>query len=293
MALIKNLVIKNWLILLTTMLLFVQLNVNADTPKAETLFQKMILAYRTVDFEGRFTLILRMQRGNEVFEIKEIRKTPDKRRIEIVSPADLFGLGIVIDGDKNWRIEPMKDRHLPFHLLQPEQLEDTQFQNFRLLFKNYKIRIFNGGSVADRDTYLIDITPKMRNRPSRKVWVDTEKGIPLKVELYDSQKVLRRLIAYSNINFNPEINDSLFQNPRKLWDIRRRPPEPRSEEIWSYTQGKPDISKIRDKTQTDIKLFEQLPGGFTLQSINIVKFGKAKNVHLRYTDGLTVLSVFH
>lgn len=278
--------------MLMAMLMLIQSAVNADTPKPATLFQKMSQAYRAIDFEGRFTLIHSSPMGNQSFEIQEYRKTPDKRRIEIVSPSDFAGLGIIMNGEENWRLETSKRKRFPFHFLPPDQLEDIQFHNLNLLMKNYKVRVFNGGSVADRDTYLIEITPKRPNRPSRKIWIDIEKGIPLKSELYDAQKVLRRLIAYSNINFNPTIDEKLFKNPRRLWDIRKRPHGPNVEEIWNQGQGKPDIGKIRDKAQFNIMLFGQLPGGFSLQSINTIEFDKAKNVHLRYSDGLTVLSVF-
>lgn len=288
----KSVIHKVLLIMLMAMLMFIQSNVNADTPKPAILFQKMIQAYRTVDFEGRFTLIHRTPMGNQSFEIHEYRKAPDKRRIEVVSPSDFTGLGMVMSGEKSWRLESSEKKRFPFHFLPPDQLEDTQFHNLNLLLKNYKVRVFDGGSVADRDTYLIEITPKRPNRPSRKIWIDAEKGVPLKSELYDAQKVLRRLTAYSNINFGPTIDEKLFKNPRKFWDIKKRPRGPHGEEIWNQGQGKPDVAKIRDKAQFSVILFEQLPGGFSLQSINTIEFDKAKNVHLRYSDGLTVLSVF-
>lgn len=291
--LIKKAIYKKWFLVFVLMMIFIQSKTNAATPKPEVLFQKMIQSYQNTDFEGRFTIILRFPMGNQVFEINEIRKAPDKRRIEIISPENFSGTGMVIDGDKSWEIETSKKGHLPFHFLSPDQMEYDRFHNFRLLMKNYNVRVIDGGSVADRNTYLIEINPKMNNRPSRKVWIDAEKSIPLKSELYDAQKMLRRLTTYSKINFNPSIDDRLFQNPRKFWDIRKRPSgPPKGEEVWNYNQGKPNINEIREKIKIDTKIFEQLPGGFALQSINVLKFDKANNVHLIYTDGLTALSVF-
>jgi negative regulator of sigma E activity len=42
----------------------------------------------------------------------------------------------------------------------------------------------------------------------------------------------------------------------------------------------------------DIVAPEQLPDGFSLQSINLMRFDDHKSVHLIYSDGLMVLSVF-
>ncbi|HGJ64598.1 TPA: DUF4367 domain-containing protein [bacterium] len=292
MELIKNVIEKIWLILIVTIIISSQISAYADVPKPEALFVKMSQAYQTVDFEGRFTMIFRLPMGSQSLDIQEYRKAPNKRRIEIISPSDIAGLGMVVDGEERWRLESNEKKHLPFRFLPPEHLEETQFQNFRLLLRNYKVGVFNGGSVAGRDTYLIEITPKQQNRPSRKLWIDAEKGIPLKSELYDTQKVLRRLIAYSKIDFNSAIDDKLFKNPRRFWDTRKRPPGPKGEEIWNYNQSKVDINKLREKTQFDIVVIEQLPGGFALQSINTIEIDKAKNAHLKYSDGLTALSVF-
>ncbi|MDQ1317285.1 MAG: hypothetical protein QG588_936, partial [Candidatus Poribacteria bacterium] len=167
-----------------------------------------------------------------------------------------------------------------------------QIHNIQILLKNYKVRVLDGGSIAGRNTYLIEIDPKNSDRPSSKIWVDKEKSIALKTEQYNAKKVLQRVIAYSTIDFEPVISDTSFQIPRKFWDMRRPFRHSDREEIWNYTQEKPDLDKITDKVHFEIILPDRVPSGFALQSINIIKIGKEQNIHLKYTDGLTTLSAF-
>lgn len=289
MALIKNLIHRSLLPLILITLISSQ--VNAGVPKANYLLQRMVQTYNSVDFEGRLTLMLQAPGGNQVFEIMIIRKAPDKRRIEVLSPPELAGTGVVINGSEFVPLRPGKGRRLPPQFQQPDQVEDIQIYNVQLLSKNYKIRVLDGGKVAGRNTYLLEIDPKNPDRPSSKIWVDTEKNVVLKVEKYDAQKVLQRVTAYSNINFNPEIDEKIFRIPHRFPDMGRfRPPD--REEIWNHNQGNPDLNVIRDKVKFGVILPKLMPNGFMLQSINILKIGKEWNVHLKYTDGLTILSIF-
>lgn len=292
MASIKSLLRISFFILAIVMLIPIQ--VKAGLPKAENLLQKMVQADNSLDFEGRLTLMFQSQAGNQAFEVYVTRKAPDKRRIEIISSDELYGTGVIINGNENIPIRSGNTPRFfpPPPFLQPDQMEDAQIHNIQILLKNYKVRVLDGGSVAGRNTYLIEIDPKNFDRPSSKIWIDKEKSITLKTEQYNTKKVLQRVIAYSTIDFEPVIDDTSFQIPRKFWDKKKPFKQSDREEIWNYTQEKPDLDKIKDKVHFEIILPDRVPSGFALQSINIIKISKEQNIHLKYTDGLTTLSVF-
>jgi len=289
MALIKNLISRSLLPLMLFTLISSQ--VNADLPKANYLLQRMVQTYNSVDFKGRLTLMLQDPGGNQVFEIMIIRKAPDKRRIEILSPPELAGTGVIINGSEIAPLRSGRDHRPPPQFQQPDQIEDILIYNTQLLSRNYRVRVLDGGRVAGRNTYLLEIDPKNPDRPSSKIWVDTEKNVVLKVEKYDAQKALQRVSAYSNINFDPEIDENIFKIPHRFPDIGRfRSPD--REEIWNHTQGNPDLNVIRNKVKFDVIIPKRMQDGLMLQSINTLKIGKEQNVHLKYTDGLTILSIF-
>ena len=292
---IQQMVHRAWLFLvIAVLLLSFPVYVTAEIPGAEEIFEKLMQSSRTVDFQGRLTLVAQIPRGNPVCEARVIRKAPDKQRIEFTWPSEMRGTGMVINGEQRWSIRDNRERGgRPFLAPPPNRMmDDFPLKNIQRLLRNYDIRVLDGGSIADRSTYLLEIDPKIAGKPSRKIWVDAEMSVILKVEHYDSQKRLRGFYSYSNIDFAPEIDEAVFRRERRTGNEKSPRPERGRKELWSANQGKPDLGKIRKAVRLDVIIPDQLPAGFALQSIQALSFGERRNVHLRYTDGLAVISVF-
>jgi len=295
MAPIQQMVHRAWLFLvIAVLLLSFPVYVTAEIPGAEEIFEKLMQSSRTVDFQGRLTLVAQIPRGNPVCEARVIRKAPDKQRIEFTWPSEMRGTGMVINGEQRWSIRDNRERGgRPFLAPPPNRMmDDFPLKNIQRLLRNYDIRVLDGGSIADRSTYLLEIDPKIAGKPSRKIWVDAEMSVILKVEHYDSQKRLRGFYSYSNIDFAPEIDEAVFRRGHRTGNGKSQWPERGRKELWSANQGKPDLGKIRKAVRLDVIIPDQLPAGFALQSIQALSFGERRNVHLRYTDGLAVISVF-
>lgn len=295
MAPIQQMVHRAWLFLvIAVLLLSFPLYVTAEIPGAEEIFEKLIQSSRTVDFQGRLTLVAQIPRGNPVSEARVIRKAPDKQRIEFTWPSEMRGMGMVINGEERWSIRSDRERGgRPFLAPPPNRMmDDFPLKNIQRLLRNYDVRILDGGSIADRSTYLLEIDPRVAGKPSRKIWVDAEMSVILKVEYYDSQKRLRGFYSYSNIDFEPEIDEAVFRKRRGKGNGKSQRPGRSREELWNANQGKLDLGKIRKAVRLNVIVPDQLAAGFALQSIQALSFGERKNVHLRYTDGLAVLSVF-
>jgi outer membrane lipoprotein-sorting protein len=303
MVLIKNPGQKSLLILIFLLLVCLPSQLNAVVPKAQSLLQNMLTASKSLDYEGRLTLMAQDQTRNMVFELIVTRKAPDKRRVEIISPSEMAGSGFIINGNDFSPLFPPnrepnnnnrgpRDRGMFMPLFQPEQMDEGQGYNIQQLLKNYKVRVLEGGFVAGRNTYLLEIDPRNSDRASRKIWVDKEKSIPLKTEQYNIQKVLQKLIAFSKISFGMDISDDVFRIQRKLFDFGKQRKPPEHEELWNQSQGGLDLDKIKEKAKFDATIPNILPGGLMLQSINMIKFDKNQNIHLRYTDGITFISIF-
>lgn len=265
---------------------------NADENKADAMFQKMLRLSQLVKFQGKFTLIFDSPRGHEASEALIYRVPPDKQRIEFTSPEEIKGIGEVIIGKERFPLLPMKRDGGPgrprFFSMPPPDIQDSIPENIPILLNNYTIRLLEGGNIADRDTYLFEIEPKFAGRPSRKIWTDKQNGVILKMEHYNYQKKLQRLFVYSAISYNPNIDMNIFRKPENSPPQR----EQNRKEIWNYRQGKVNLKNIRKETKMNLIIPEQISPGFVLQSIDLIEFRNFRNVHLKYTDGLTVLSIF-
>jgi len=295
MAPIQQTVHRNWIfLLLVTLLLFLPVTIRAEMPGAEELFQKVLNSLKTVDYKGKLTFISMVPDEHPVREAVVIREAPDKQSIEFVQPDEMRGMGMVMNKDERWRLRGERPRgRRPFLSPPPNRMmEQLPLRNIQILLRNHDVRVLNGGSVAGRDTYLIELEPKMPNRPSKKFWIDVEMGVLLKVEDYDFQRRLKNVFAFSDIDFEPEIDEATFRKRQKP-DERRGPRKgPEREELWSYGKGKLDLNEVRKTAKLDVIMPEQPPAGFDLQSIQVMSVGRRRNVHLSYTNGLTILSVF-
>lgn len=293
MVSIQRMARKNWLFLLTiTLLLFSAIRVEAAIPEAEEIFQKMAESFRTVDYKGKFTFMFRSPNGNQTREATMTRKAPNRVRIDMLWPPDERGAVMVMNGNERWHVREERERgrgrmrrRRPF--LPPNRMGESLLKETRILLKNYDISIFEGGHVAGRSTYLIEVEANVR--PTAKIWVDKETSAILKMEHYDPQRRLRDLLVYSSIDFHPEIDEAVFRRPDNV-EADRGPGGRKA--IWSSGQGKLDLAKIRKAAQLDIVVPERDLSGFVLQSIHIIEIGERKNAQLSYTDGLATLSVF-
>jgi len=295
MAPIQRMAHNVWLFLIIAVLLLsLPMYAASEMPEPEGIFEKLLQSSRTVDFEGRLTLFAQIPGGNPMSEAQVIRKAPDKQRIEFVWPSEISGMGMVINGEERWSFRGDRGRGgRPFLAPPPNRMmDDFPLKNIQRLLRNYDIRVLDGGNIADRSTYLLEIDPKVVGKPSRKIWVDKETSIILKVENYGSQKRLMGFYAYSRINYKPEIDETVFQRQHKQDEERTQRIERGRKELWNDSQGKPNLAKIRKTAQLGVIIPDQLPAGFALQSIQALRFGERRNVHLRYTDGLAVISVF-
>ena len=281
-------------ILILGLLLFTLDLVNAEDNKADAMFQRMLRLSQSVKFQGKITLIFDSPRGHEASEALIYRVPPDKQRIEFISPEEIKGSGEIIIGKERFPIFPMKGEREGgpgrprFFPMPPPDMQDSIPENMNILLNNYNIKLLEGGNIAERDTYLFEIEPKYAGRPSRKIWTDKQNGTLLKMEHYNYQKKLQRLFIYSAISYNPNIDMNLFRKPENMPPQR----EQNRKEIWNYRQGKLNPDNIREETKMNLLIPEQISSGFVLQSIDLVEFRNFKNVHLKYTDGLAVLSIF-
>jgi negative regulator of sigma E activity len=171
----------------------------------------------------------------------------------------------------------------PREMRNPEDIwrEDTQ-----LLLRNYTVDVAFGEPIAGQNTYLLTINPKVDFRPRKKVWLDAQHYIILRMEHYDIDGNLKALSVYTTIDYDSaSVAQQLKQYLEKeqgRGPDRRRPYQ--SEEI--------SIAEAEKQFGVKLPQPSYLPVGFQLQSTSMVAFRGNPSIHFRYTDGLTALSLF-
>lgn len=294
MILMRKLVHRVLLSVSATMLLLLSTTYGrTGLPTVHELFQRSQESLQTLDFEGKIAFMVRSSMGNQIREARVLRKAPDKWRVDLIWAQADRGIVTRLYGERGGRIQGESSiRRSPSPYSRPDRITRFPVVDAQLLLRNYNVRVLDGDPVAGRNTYLVEVEPKLVGRPSMRLWMDTETGIVLKMEKYSPQRWLEGFFVYSEINFNPDIDEAVFRNQETTFD-RSAPGRMRGrEEVWNHRQGELDLAEVRKKIRLDVIFPERVPGGFVLQSVQLMKLRTRESVHLVYTDGLDIISVF-
>jgi outer membrane lipoprotein-sorting protein len=120
---------------------------------------------------------------------------------EYLSPAAEKGIKMLKLEGKLWIYSPSTDRTIQIsgHMLrQPVMGSDLSYEDMmddRKLFDIYNAMVLTEDIVGGRRTWLLELTAKVTNVAyySQKIWIDCERNVPLKQEMYaKSGQLLKR-----------------------------------------------------------------------------------------------------
>lgn len=162
-----------------------------------------------------------------------------------------------------------------------------RFPFLKRIEENYDFNIVDGGIIAGRETKLIVVKPKLKDRTNFKYWIDKETEIVLKKEVLRLKG--ENLIpiyekSFTNIDYKPPKRPDLFRIKRE--EVKRtQVPSWKTEEYETIEQARKSI-KFPFITPVN------LPEGYQLDRIRITKERKNTTIHLNYTNGITSFSIF-
>ncbi len=156
-------------------------------------------------------------------------------------------------------------------------------ERLNLLFQNYQLRLLGIEKLLGRQTALISINPKHPGNPQKKVWIDQQTAVILRMEQFRSDGIRSRSSFYTNIDFGAEVPAELFELPRGFKVVQT---EPNASERLSK-------SEIRRAVGFEILEPRSLPEGYLLDGFHLSHCPMGRPiVHLRYFDGLNSISLF-
>ena len=206
------------------------------------------------------------------------------RSIEYLAPQAFRGRWIFETGANEWLIDTK--RHIierrPVSQPNPHQLVIVP----PLLKKNYVITVDKRPTeAAERPAVLLVIRRREDGKIVRRLWVDKCTDIVLKKEIYGDRGSLLISSAISDVSFHPEFVNkvvlNLFLNNRKFQHTIQRDTKQKAVHVLDLREalgGNADSPKVIQS--------------FRLTGANMIGIGAQGVLHLRYTDGLNVISVF-
>lgn len=208
--------------------------------------------------------------------------TPNLERREYVNRREI----LINDGTNIWRYLPQQN--LIIKRLSPKVKKNIQLiqRNISLIKQNYQVKISSGTLfLGEHRTLLVEFIPRWeRNRPLRRVWIDSMRGIPLRTEIYNLDQRLSLLSFFDSITYGKQTDINHF--------FLKVPPT---------TSLRVELEREYDNTEQANKDLpfkiltpNYVPPNFSLTSIKVKHPGERgkEEVHLEYSDGLSTISFF-
>ncbi len=129
---------------------------------------------------------------------------------------------------------------------------------------------------------VVSLQPKTQDRPSWKLWIDSEHGLIVRTEIYGINGKLALLSAFSELTFQPKISKSTFKMTVPKGTRMRA----------TIEKSFQTIEDARKEVNFPLSEPEYLPPGFSLAAVILSKTKQGKKVQLTYIDGMSSISIF-
>ncbi|MDQ2688130.1 MAG: hypothetical protein M3Y28_09720 [Armatimonadota bacterium] len=252
-------------------------------PDAAILYNRSLKADDLYSYRGR--QITTYWRTGRAVAVIVSHRAPSLRRIDYLAPDSRRGSSVVTDSTQEWLYDA-RSKQLRHRRLAPdaEAVADAA-DRYDLLRANYILQVLpQARTWADRKVFLLTITRRTNRTPARKLWVDAATGVVLKRESYREDGKLALTVAFSDVNSHAPL-------PRSLFNL-------------SALAARPGVKTMEEKPSgessvTLANVAHQLGGaarspshlaGYRLVSAALTPDGKT--LHLRYSDGLNLVSLF-
>jgi outer membrane lipoprotein-sorting protein len=167
--------------------------VTAEVPSGEEILHNIDRNMISEQAVSTSTMIIHGRTGDRTIRSKAWLKDNDKAFVEYLSPAREKGKKMLKLGDKIWNYTPEPhDRIITIsgHLLRQSVMgSDLSYEDMTdndKLLDLYDARVESEEAIGDRQCYVVRLTAKTKGVTyhSRKVWVDSERWLPLKEERF-------------------------------------------------------------------------------------------------------------
>ncbi len=254
-------------------------------PAAADLFVRILQADDLFSYKGR--QVTNYWGPGRTVAVNVLNLPPESRRIEYLAPERLRGRLLVSDNRQQWQYDP-RSRSLRHRLLLPGATDDDDLLSYTLLRANFLLYVDpQPRTVADRKAWVVTIKRLHSMTLARRLWVDAGSGLILKREIYGEGGKLAVTVAFSDITYHARLDPELFS----LAHLAKTP-------------GVQVIPEARTTAETSVPLAvvgAQLAGlayappalvGYRLIGASATVVGRKPLLHLRYSDGLNLVSLF-
>ncbi len=255
----------------------------ASRPDPATLYERSLKADDLYSYRGR--QITTYWRTGRAVAVIVSHRAPNLRRLDYLAPDAQRGRCVAEDGAQQWQYDPHRRQLLHRHLAPNAEAVADAAERYDLLRANYALQVLpQSRTWADRKVYLVTITRRSDHTTARRLWIDAATGLVLKRENYREGGKLTLTVAYSDLSFHAAL-------PRAQFNLSALAARPGVKAIEERPSGESPVRlgavarQFGGAARAPTRL-----AGYRLISAALTRQGRT--LHLRYSDGLTLVSLF-
>ncbi|HOP80763.1 MAG TPA: sigma-E factor regulatory protein RseB domain-containing protein [Armatimonadota bacterium] len=156
---------------------------------------------------------------------------------------------------------------------------DVSDATLDLMLENYSAKLTGRDNVAGRDVNVVELTPKHKGNPSKRLWIDSETGLVLRSEDYSFDGSLRTKTVFTKVSYSRQDNQAKGNTDVLPVQFVKK-------------MDKPDVEKA---VGVKVSMPEYVPAGYVLDGISVHSCECScshKAAHIRYTNGINSISIF-
>ena len=157
---------------------------------------------------------------------------------------------------------------------------------WKLVSKNYNLQLKGSDRVAGRPVWIVRLVPALPGKPEIVYEIDKQEPVILQTKQFDPEGEIVTRSYFTDIDFTAETS----VGDKDVFRVKA------SSGVAVKQHGlDPDFLSMKELNNSGVNLPhipETLPQGFEFESGNSFKVKGSYITHIRYTDGIVVLSLF-
>lgn len=270
-------------LLRAAVLIFAALPAGAvDAPEPDALLDA-VLAAPAIPYRGRVMVTQWYGKQTRAEEMRVFVSPPNKIRREFLAPDGTVTRISISDGeDESVRLIRAGKTVFGDAVRSSEKVLTPEAEKEALL-SNYELLSSTGEKVTGRATWRLTMKPKIEGKAWQTLWIDSETKVVLRTKRYLPKRPFANQAQFVSFEPRKPMDPSLFLvDDSSVGVIESRGLAPDFLTLAQLNQATGDVANLPEK----------LPGGFVFESADAFPVGNRQVRHARYTDGLTVISLF-
>ena len=150
-------------------------------------------------------------RGQNIYETVQYAKKDGRYRIETLKPEQYAGSALVYDGKMVWQTDGANDK-IKVTSNSPERSLLLLFDFWENHQKSMEDAVVSTASKKGVPYSVLsaDIPGENRSFCTEKLWFDEEKGVPVKLVVYNADNAEKIVVNFTDFKYNETIDESVF-----------------------------------------------------------------------------------